>query len=172
MLYTILKKLKQHQAGFTLIELLIGITVAGFLTTGIGVSISQITSVNSSNTARMQAIKQVELAIDCIRLDVQMAQEIYTSDPDPVPDPDVFLALKWKEWDNTSQSIKYSWDSTTKQLRRSPSKAALNAVAINIDSKPIVQLPNSNYISIRISATVGDNKPATETRVFEVRRRY
>jgi prepilin-type N-terminal cleavage/methylation domain-containing protein len=171
MLKELYRKIKQGRYGFTLIELLIALAITGLLATGISASISQVIGVNASSTARMQAIKQLELAIDRIRLDVQMAQNVYTNDPDPSPIPNVFLTLKWVDWDSNPYSIKYSWDSTTNQLNRLPSEGTLNSVAKNIDSMPTVTLPNSNYLRIRISSTVGDYKPATETRVFEVKRR-
>jgi prepilin-type N-terminal cleavage/methylation domain-containing protein len=170
MLKKILRSNRLNQKGFTLIEILIATAISGILALGISIAISQITTVNANSTARMEAIKQIELSIDRIRVDVQMAQEIYTSDPDPSPNANVFLALKWTEWNNTSHSIKYYWD-TTNQLSRLPSEGTLNAIAKNIDSRPAVVLPNSSYLRITLSATVGTYRPATETRVFEVKRR-
>jgi prepilin-type N-terminal cleavage/methylation domain-containing protein len=119
MALTKLIKSRKREGVFTLIEILIALAIAGLLATGILASISQLFSVNASSNARMRAIKQIELAVDRIRIDVQMAQDITDSDHG---DPDIFLVLKWKEWDNTLNVVSYSLDTTSHQMTRQPSQ--------------------------------------------------
>ena len=74
-------------------------------------------------------------------MDVQMAQEVYDSDPG---NPDVILVLRWKEWDNTLNEVKYSLNIASHQLSRQPSQGALNAVARNIESVQVSELASGN----------------------------
>jgi prepilin-type N-terminal cleavage/methylation domain-containing protein len=159
--------IRKQQGGYTLIEILVALAIAGLLATGILTSITQLFTVNASSNARMTAIKQIELAVDRIRMDMQMAQEIYDSDPD---NPDVFLVLKWKEWDNTLNEVKYSINTASHQLNRQPSQGALNAVARNIESVQTSELISGNWRVI-ITANVEGFKSAVESRTFEVQPR-
>jgi prepilin-type N-terminal cleavage/methylation domain-containing protein len=160
-----LKKLRSLQHGFTLIEVLMVLAITGIIAPVIVLSISQLFSVNASSISRMSAIKQMESIIDSIRPDIQMGQQIVTSDPN---DPNVFLAIYWTDWDNNQNNIKYSWNPITHELKRTPAKSALNAIAKNIASKPVVSKMANNNWSITLVATVEDYKSSTESRTFEV----
>jgi prepilin-type N-terminal cleavage/methylation domain-containing protein len=165
MLKTMFKKTEQ-QKGMTLLELLIAVAIIGILSAVLVTSIVQVISINASSGARMTALKQVERSIDRIRMDVQMAQEITTSDVD---DPNVFLKLKWKEWDNTINEVVYTLDPTSHEMHRQ-SSGIVNQVAENIASVEINHLESGNW-EITITATVEGMKPATEIRTFEIHSR-
>ena len=164
---SVIKKIGRRQKGFTLVEVLVAVAITGILATGIAVSISQTLGISASSNAKMQAIKQIEVAIDRIRTDVQMAQEISTSD---LNDPQVFLVLKWVQWDNTINEVKYSLDSSSHQMIRLPSTGTLNAVTKNMQSVQVVKLAGGN-LSITLVATVEGYGSATESRTFEVQPR-
>jgi prepilin-type N-terminal cleavage/methylation domain-containing protein len=121
------KQIKRNQKGFTLVELLVVVAISGILIIGVTSSIFQTLTVNASSTARMHAIKQLEQVIDRVRLDVQMAQQIDIN-PDQYVDPNAFLILSWKDWDdNTLNVVKYYWEASG-QLSRSPSEGTINAI--------------------------------------------
>jgi prepilin-type N-terminal cleavage/methylation domain-containing protein len=155
-----------NQKGITLIELLIAVAITGLLAVVIVTSIVQVLNINASSGSRMTAIKQVERSIDRIRMDVQMAQEIATTDID---DPNVFLKLEWKEWDNTVNEVIYTLDPTSHQMNRR-SSGTVNIVAESIASVQVSQLAGGNW-EITITATVEGMKPSTEIRTFEVQTR-
>jgi prepilin-type N-terminal cleavage/methylation domain-containing protein len=167
MFISFIKKIRLRQHGFTLIELLVALAITGLIVTGIMASIFQVISVSAASNARMMAVKQIEVAIDRMRLDIQMGQQISINDSD-----EDFLITNWTEWDSaTAYNVKYSWNSTTHQLSRLPSNGALNVFAKNIASRPVVsQLDNGNW-NITIVVTVEGYKSATETRTFEVQPR-
>jgi prepilin-type N-terminal cleavage/methylation domain-containing protein len=165
MLKTMFKKTEQ-QKGMTLVELLIAVAIIGILSAVLVTSIVQVISINASSGARMTALKQVERSIDRIRMDVQMAQEISTSDVD---DPNVFLKLKWKEWNNTINEVVYTLDPTSHEIHRH-SSGIINQVAENIASIEVIHLDSGNW-EITITSTVEGMKPATEVRTFEIHSR-
>jgi prepilin-type N-terminal cleavage/methylation domain-containing protein len=165
MLRSILRKTEQ-QNGITLMELLIAVAITGLLAVVIVTSIVQVLNINASSGSRMTAIKQVERSIDRIRMDVQMAQEIATTDVD---DPNVFLKLEWKEWDNTANEVIYTLDPTSHQMNRQ-SAGIVNIVAESIASVQVSQLAGGNW-EITITSTVEGMKPSTEVRTFEVQPR-
>jgi prepilin-type N-terminal cleavage/methylation domain-containing protein len=161
-------KTRTRKSGFTLIELIITVAIVGLLATAISVSIFQIFKVNASSGSRMVAIKQVETAINRIRVDVQMAQVVENTDTDP----NVFLKLRWKEWDNTVNEVKYSVDPASHQMSRLLSQGSpLNPVstiviATNIQSAS-ASVSGENW-KIDIAAAVSDS---TEIRTIEVKPR-
>jgi prepilin-type N-terminal cleavage/methylation domain-containing protein len=159
-------KKTEQQKGITLLELLIAVAIIGILSSVLVTSIVQVLSINASSGARMTALKQVERSIDRIRMDVQMAQEIATSDVD---DPNVFLKLEWKEWDNTINEVVYTLDPTSQEMHRH-SSGIINQVAENIASVEINHLESGNW-EITITATVEGMKPATEVRTVEIHSR-
>jgi prepilin-type N-terminal cleavage/methylation domain-containing protein len=163
-----LSKNKQlRQKGMTLIELLVALAITGLLVTGISVSISQVISVNSANSSRMRAIKEIEVSIDSMRKDILSGLQISVNDSDTD-----FLVSNWTEWDSpTAYNVRYSWNSTTHQLSRLPSEGTLNVFAKNIASRPLISKLVNGNLSITIEATVEGYKSATETRTFEVKPR-
>ena len=150
------------QRGFTLIEILIALAITGLLATGIAALIAQTFNINASSSSRMTALKQIEVAVDRIRVDVQMAQEIAGS---AESDPEVFLYLTWKEWDNTSHEVAYSLDSATHEIIREAENSRV--IAKNIRSAEAEELDSGNW-SITLEAVVEDSGQAPETRTFEV----
>jgi prepilin-type N-terminal cleavage/methylation domain-containing protein len=167
MFISFLKKIRLRQHGFTLVELLVALAITGLIVTGIMASIFQVINVSAASNARMMAVKQIEVAVDRMRLDIQQGQQISINNSDTN-----FLVSNWTEWDSaTTYNVKYSWNSTTHQLSRLPSNGALNVFAKNIASRPVVsKLDNGNW-SITIVITVTGYKSATETRTFEVQPR-
>jgi prepilin-type N-terminal cleavage/methylation domain-containing protein len=94
------------QRGVTLVELVIALAITGAITSGITMTIFQTLDYNARSNARMVAVKQVENAIHHVNRDVQMAQVVEITDPDP--DGDHFpLMLTWVEWDNTVNEVIY-----------------------------------------------------------------
>jgi prepilin-type N-terminal cleavage/methylation domain-containing protein len=166
MLIIFSNKVCQRQHGFSLVEIMVALALTGIIAAGIASSTFQIFSADANARARMAAIKQVELTIDRIRVDMQMAQEISNNDPH---DARVKLILKWKEWDNTSNTVTYLLDNTCK-LSRSPAYGALNNVAGNIQKLQATELASGNW-NIIITAVVEGYKPASETRIFEIQPR-
>jgi len=165
-----LRKTSLNQSGLSLIELLVALAITGLLATGIMASISQVFSVNSGSNARMQAIKQLEVTIDRMCRDIQMAQEIAETDIASDPDPNIFMVLKWTDWDNADNIVKYSLNHTTHELVRQSTQDQLNPVAQNIESVSVENLDNGNW-KITIVAAVSGYKSATESRTFEVQPR-
>jgi prepilin-type N-terminal cleavage/methylation domain-containing protein len=172
----ILRKIQiSRQRGFTLVEVLIALALTGTLASIIVMCMSQLLGINYATVNRMTAIKQTEYVIDNMRPDIQMGQQISLSD---LSDPNVFLAIYWMDWETSSQkSIKYSWDSTTHQLRRLSSDGSSKIIAENIASRPAV---TQNYLDvdhikfnwkITIDSTVDNYKTATESRTFVVKPR-
>lgn len=114
-LYT-LGLIHKNQRGLTLIGLIIAIAIAGIISTGVTITISQMFDHSARTSARMTAIKQLENASYYINRDGQMAQTIEIADPDPDGFP---LTLTWVEWDSNNEiQVVYSIAEADKQLIR------------------------------------------------------
>jgi prepilin-type N-terminal cleavage/methylation domain-containing protein len=166
--------LKRGQRGFTLIELIIALAITGAITGGITMSIFQTLDYDARSKARMIAVKQVENAVYHVSRDVQMAQEVETTYPDP--DGDGFpLTLTWVEWDNTENEVIYS--KAPGELRRSHSRdggAAQETVVaryISADNDDTnCSFDDDNWVfTFRVTAIVtGYPEDISETREVEV----
>jgi prepilin-type N-terminal cleavage/methylation domain-containing protein len=157
--------MKKRRA-FTLIEMLIAVAVIAMLAGLVASAINQTMSVNASSGARTEAIKQLDVAIDTLRRDIQMAQQVEAPSASGFP-----LNLGWREWNNTRYSITYSMLGS--QLKRQvvidggePRESVLAAAISQIQ---VNNLPyRSGSLSISITATVGGLKQASESRTFQV----
>ncbi len=156
----------EKRAGFTLIELMIAIAVIAMLAGLVASAVNQTLNVNASSGARTDAIKQLDVAIDTMRRDIQMAQEVEALDAKGFP-----LELSWREWNNTDYRITYSLQGN--QLKREVAidggEAVGSILAGDISQIQVNNLPyHSGSLSISISSTVGGLKPAIESRTFQV----
>jgi prepilin-type N-terminal cleavage/methylation domain-containing protein len=161
----------RSKPGFTLIETLVALTIAGALAFGITVSIAQIFSVNGSNTARMQAITQVENAVHYINRDAQMAQNVQTQGASGFP-----LTLTWISWsDNDLNTVTYSLSGTNlvRQHSVNGGQPSSLTVAKYIDTS----LANTNCVFDAVnhkltatftSSTTYGAKAASETRQIKI----
>ncbi len=170
-----------NQRGFTLIEVTVATAITAVLTVGIGLFISQISQYYAGSSGRMQAIKQVEITVDKIRLDVQMAQQINIKSTGQTPDINVNYSLAdlnliWTDWSNNVNTVDYSLAGS--QLSRSFNKV-LNGATIENTQIPVsantlsvvAQKLSSGNWSITITVSVNGYRSATESRTFEVQPR-
>jgi prepilin-type N-terminal cleavage/methylation domain-containing protein len=161
-------KIRARESGFTLVEFIIAAAIVGLLAAAITVSIFQVFKVNTLSSSRMVAIKQVETAINRIRVDVQMAQLVENTDTDP----NVFLKVRWKEWDNTVSEVKYSVDPASHQMSRLLSQGSplspVNTIVVAEHIQSVAAEQAGSNWSITIAADVSGS---TETRTFEVKPR-
>jgi len=168
--------IKPHK-GFTLIELLVALAVTGLIVGAITTATGQIININSSNKNRLVAIKQLENAVDTMRVDLQMAQDVYYKQYDEEgevafsPDedhPNIFLNLTWTDWDNdTTKIIYYSWSSDTRELTRESEGVSTRVIARDIAYEPTVEPADGKWV-VTLTAVSGDYKSAEEVRTFSV----
>jgi len=153
-------------AGFTLIELLIAIAVIAMLAGLVASAVNQTISVNASSGARTEAIRQLDVAIDTMRRDIQMAQQVEAPDAKGFP-----LELSWKEWNNTNYTITYSLQGNhlKREVAIGGGQAVVSVLAGDISQIQVNNLPyHSGSLSISIISNVGGLKPAIESRTFQV----
>jgi len=159
--------INKNQRGFTLIELLVAISIAGIICGATTTAIFQMVTTNASSSAHMTAVKQVENAIHWVRHDVQMAQIV-----EPGGDAGFPLNLTWVEWNNTMNEVTYNLENG--QLERyhyvNGGEPSMMVVAQHID--PDSEMTNCQFagcmFTLKITATVGDFRSASESRVVEV----
>jgi prepilin-type N-terminal cleavage/methylation domain-containing protein len=122
----------KHQSGFTLVETLIVVAISSIIAVIITSSISQIISVNNFNKNHMEAIKQVENALQYINRDVQVAQTIvlFTKQSDGSYQQkqsqnfnfdlaaEDNLTFGWVEWSNNVTQIEYTLDTYKHTLHK------------------------------------------------------
>ena len=156
-----------RQSGFTLVEVLVGIALTGILSIGITAAIAQIFIVNASSVSRMTAIKEVENAIDSMRVDVQMAQNISRGADQGFP-----LTLSWIDWDNNKFEVTYTLVSgelqRTQMTNNDAAKAATKSLGNNIASIELNTPQGTNNLNVTITSLAGDYRTASETRIFEI----
>lgn len=167
-----MKKLKKGQKGFTLVELLIVIAITGLITGGITATIFQVFNINTRNTNRMTAVRQVQQAGFWVSPDVQMSQNV-TPDEEDSGFP---LTLTWEEWaTGNNHTVVYTlvdMSGGLKKLQRSHSvnggNSTVTPVAEYIDSDQTSFVPAGGAFTFNVTATVGGQ---SETRVYEVKPR-
>jgi type II secretory pathway component PulJ len=159
-------KIPRRHTAFTLVEILIGLVVVAMLVGLVASAINQTTSVSAASGARTAAIKEVDVSIDSLRRDIQMAQQISATGASGFP-----LTLSWKEWDNSSYAVTYFLDGS--QLKRRVEKngaAEVDTVLANDIS--LIKVDNLPYfagaMSLSLTSTVGGYKSASESRTFQV----
>ena len=165
-----MKKLKKGQKGFTLVELLIVIAITGLITGGITATIFQVFNINTRNTNRMTAVRQVQQAGFWVSPDVQMAQSVNaTGSPD-------FLTLNWIEWGtNNTHEVIYTLEYMSGELKKLQRSHSVNGgdptvtpVAEYIDPGQTSCVWDGEWLTFNVTATVGEE---SETRVYEVKPR-
>ena len=122
------------RSGFTLVEILIGLAISGLLVGGIATAIWQVVNVNAGSVSRMTAIKQVEVAIDNLRPDILVAQEIT---PNLLQASGFPLQLGWVDWDSGAQNlVTYSVNASKALVREASVKgnSSSRVIARNIES--------------------------------------
>jgi prepilin-type N-terminal cleavage/methylation domain-containing protein len=158
---------KSKQSGFTLIELLIGVAIMGILILGIAVSIAQVMNINAQSTNQMITIKEVENAIDNLRVDIQMAQTISYGANHGFP-----LILRGTDWDNNDTEVKYTLVAGELQRKQTTNNddasAVTRAVGRNINSVAINTSNGSKTLNITLTSRVSGFKTALATRTFEI----
>ena len=163
-----MKRLKKGEKGFTLVELLIVIAITGLITGGITMTIFQVFNINTRNTNRMTAVRQVQNAGFWVSPDVQMAQNVTPGGSSGFP-----LTLTWEEWaTGNNHTVVYTlvdMSGGLKKLWRSHSVTGGNStvtpIAEYIDPVQTSFVPASGAFNFTVTATLGGQ---TETRVYEV----
>ena len=165
----------KQQHGFTLIEVLIAIAIVGVISTAVASATGQIININEISKNRFTAIKQLETAVDTIRVDMQVAQEITTDEddgyiPEEANPPELKLNLKWTDWnDNTSNQVKYylTGDNKLQRIYITADGTRSRTAARDIQDVGAERLSSGAW-SVTISAKTGGYKPAEEIRTFTV----
>lgn len=164
----------------TLVEIMIGLAIMGLLAAGISQAIYQVVTINASGNARMNAMKQVEYAIDFLRQDAVMAQNIT---PQVEPDSDAVLdgfplEFAWTEW-GTDMKIEVTYVLNGTDLERHLKEiTGLNPPALGIPevvAKNVVYIEMLNRtgytggeIRIKIVSRVPGLRAAEESRTFDI----
>lgn len=155
------------QRGFTLYEMLVSLAVLGVIIPVMGMSIFQVLSINTLTGNHLTAVKQVENAIYRINRDVQMAQTVQTGAGSGFP-----LNLIWVEWDNTSNNVTYTiqngelWRANS--VNSGQPTSVVVAQHINTDSGMTNLQFVGGVLTVKITASLGGFRPASETRVGTV----
>jgi prepilin-type N-terminal cleavage/methylation domain-containing protein len=168
-------KRNRSQRGFTLVEVLVGIAILGVISTAIAAATGQIININESSQNRFTAVKQLETAVDTIRVDIQVAQEISIEEdesytPEESNPPEIKLNMKWTEWDdNSSHQVKYylTSDNILQRVYITADETKTRNAAFDIQDIEAARLSSGAW-SITISAESGSYKSAGETRTFTV----
>jgi prepilin-type N-terminal cleavage/methylation domain-containing protein len=152
------------QRGFTLIEIVIAMGVGSIIILGGTSALYQVFSNNSSNTAHVVAVKQVESALHSLERDVQMAQTIRT---DGMTGSDR-LVLGWVEWNNTQHTVTYRLvgGALTRVLDAGPDATlAQHITTFDLGPQPYVR---GSTLSATITCTVAGWRQSTETRTLQI----
>jgi prepilin-type N-terminal cleavage/methylation domain-containing protein len=163
------------QRGFTLVEMLIAIAISGLLVGGVTMAIAQVLNVNAGSSSRMVAIKQVESAVDVLREDVIVAQDITMNTNGHI------LELQWVSWeldeeDTETHIITWDYDpgSTDKELTRTESIDG-TVISQRIQARYIESITVNSYtarkIRLTVEARLENLRSATETRTFDILQR-
>jgi type II secretory pathway pseudopilin PulG len=159
-------RVSERGGAFTLIELLIGLAVTALLIGLVASAVDQTVSINASSGARTAAIRQVDVSIDSMRRDIQMAQQVGTSGSNGFP-----LCLTWKEWDNTTCVVTY-WLEGSQLKRGIAINGGTRKDSVLASDISLIQVNNLPYsggaFNVLITATVGGFKAASESRTFQV----
>jgi prepilin-type N-terminal cleavage/methylation domain-containing protein len=155
--------------GFTLLETLVAVAISVVIIAGISTSIDQVISVNAASISREAAIKQVENAVQYISRDALQAQGV-TTNSGKFP-----LVLTWNSWSSVAYSTSYflNGNDLTRSVVLNGGQPTLLQVGHNIDTSPtMTNCSFSNGIlTVKLTATTGGFRPASETRTFQIEAR-
>ncbi len=153
-----------------MIETLVALAIALVVVAALTVSINQIVVVNASTANRSAAIKAVENAVHYISRDARQTQVVTISGP-TFP-----LGLSWRSWSNDVYAVSYFLDGRT--LMRRETKNDRNQVDTRIAGDIDTAKPENNtlywskgVLTVKVTATVGVFRSASEMRIFEVEAR-
>jgi prepilin-type N-terminal cleavage/methylation domain-containing protein len=155
--------------GFTLIETLVAVAIAVVIIAGISTSVDQLISVNAASISRENAIKQVENAVQYISRDALQAQSV-TTNSGKFP-----MVLSWTSWNNATSSTSYAINGNdlVRSLSVNGGQPSTLQVAHNIDASPT--MTNCSFsggiVTVKLTATTGGFRPASETRTFQIEAR-
>ena len=176
-----LGSIRQRQSGLTLVELMIAIALAGIVTAGITMLISNVFATSARTSNHMTAVRQVQHAGKQVSQDILMAQAVDTESE--------FLKLTWTDpaTDYEHEVIYSLVDMPSggfKRLQRilkiTPPEeeptTTVSVVAQYIDpdlgrtscTPEVSLLPKGEILAFRVTATVAGQ---SETRVYEVKPR-
>lgn len=164
-----LKSLVREQRGFTLIELLIVVSITALVSGSIASVFYQVITGNAQSSNHITAVRQVQNAGYWITRDGQQAQVI----DDSPSGANEFLVLTWNDWTaGTSNQVTYTI--VGNELRRSISingDAAIETIVARfIDADPANTnvIYSGNILTLKITATVGGFRGASETREYQI----
>ena len=170
----------KEQKGFTLVELLIAVAITAVISTGLMMTITQLFSVNSADSNRMAAVKQVENALHYLNRDVQMstASKITEDNGDSYP-RNFPLTLKWTDYTGEAAQdykVDYALDANRDLLRTqtiddNTTTATTTIVAHDIDDLSSDYSFNGEVLTVNLTASVEGYKSATESRTLQVKPR-
>ena len=159
--------IRQRQSGLTLVELMIAIALAGIVTAGITMLISNVFATSARTSNHMTAVRQVQSAGYWGSKDALQAQNV-TPDGGDSGFP---LTLTW-EWEGTKNEVTYTITADNKlqrSLKITPNAeeptTQVSIIAQYIDPAETSFLPRDSAFIFRVTATVGGQ---SETRVYEV----
>jgi len=169
MIFPRLRLTNRNQSGFTLVELLVVLAIEGILAGGIVAIIFQISSVSSSSTGHMTAVKQVENAAHWISRDALMAQSVDTQGASGFQP----LTLTWVDWDNTDHQVTYTIVNTELLRKYYVNDVQQSQTMIAQNINPSSEMTNCSFadgvLNIRICASVQQgSKVMIETREYQV----
>lgn len=163
MIFHRLGLINKKQRGFTLVELMLAMALTGIITGAITMTILQVVNSTARTNNHMIAIRQVQNAGYWLSRDVQMAQIVEPTDPDPDGFP---LTLTWTDWGGTVNVVAYTLNGT--DLVRDDGDQ--NPVAEFIESVDVSPRPyTSGALTFTVTATVGGGSQGqSETRTYEI----
>jgi type II secretory pathway pseudopilin PulG len=159
--------LNRNQKGFSLVELLVAVAITRFITGVVGTSIVQVIDINARSTTHMIAVRQVENAVHWLSRDGQMAQTLAPDTGSGFP-----LVLTWTTWDSVENQVTYTIENG--ELKRSLSLdggdliETLIAKHIDDDAAQTTCQYTGGVLAVKVTASIGGLRPATEMRLFEI----
>jgi prepilin-type N-terminal cleavage/methylation domain-containing protein len=164
MIFNRLRLINKKQGGFTLVELMLAMAVTGIITGVITMTILQVVTSTARTNNHMTAVRQAQNAGYWLSRDVQMAQVVTPTDPDPDGFP---LALTWTDWGGTVNNVTYTLVGTEliRNHNGQQSPVAQFVGSVDVSPRPYA----SGALIFTVTATVGGGSQAqSETRTYEI----
>jgi len=151
--------------------MLVAIALAGIITGGITMTISQVLTINSRVSNHMVAVRQVQQAGKEVSKDALQAQILELGSSSGLP-----LTLAWIEWETGDlHEVVYTLENMSgglKKLQRSHSvndeEPTVTRIARYIDPDQTSCVWSGGVLTFTVTANVGGQ---SETRVYEVKPR-